>query len=126
MANDEFKPDLSSLERDYQILTELHRSADSQTYLARHLGMNRDVTVTIVHASDVADHQMLTQLAGDTRILAKSRHPNIIPVIEGRRISPDTFAIVRARVRGSTLSQLVGAVGPLPLARSALENIYAA
>jgi uncharacterized protein YecT (DUF1311 family) len=126
MANDEQTPDLSSLENDYQILTELHHSADSRTYLARHLGLNRDVTITIVHATDAADQQMLTQLADDTRILAKSRHPNIIPVIEGRLVSPDTFAIIRARVRGSTLNQLVSAVGPLPLARPALENIYAA
>jgi uncharacterized protein YecT (DUF1311 family) len=126
MANDEQTPDLSSLENDYQILTELHHSADSRTYLARHLGLNRDVTITIVHATDAADQQMLTQLAEDTRVLSKSRHPNIIPVIEGRLVSPDTFAIIRARVRGSTLNQLVGAVGPLPLARPALENIYAA
>ena len=126
MANDEQTPDLSSLENDYQILTELHHSAGSVTYLARHLGLNRDVTITVVHAADAADHQMLTQLDEDTRILAKSRHPNIIPVIEGRRVSPDTFAIIRARVRGSTLNQLVSAIGPLPLARPALENIFAA
>jgi uncharacterized protein YecT (DUF1311 family) len=126
MANNEIMPDLTGLENDYQVLTELHRSANSQTYLARHLGLNRDVTITIVRASDAADQQMLTQLAADTRILAKSRHANIIPVIEGRLISHDTFAIVRARVRGSTLSQTVSAVGPVPLARPALENIYAA
>ena len=68
MANDEQTPDLSSLENDYQILTELHHSAGSVTYLARHLGLNRDVTITVVHAADAADHQMLTQLDEDTKI----------------------------------------------------------
>jgi len=126
MPNADYTPDLSSLEQDYQILTELHRSSDSRTYLARHLGLNRDVTVTVVHATDTAGYQMLTQYAADARILAKARHPNIIPVIEGRQLSHDTFAVVRARVRGSTLNQLVGEVGPLPLPRGALQNIYSA
>jgi uncharacterized protein YecT (DUF1311 family) len=126
MPNVKFTPDLSSLEQDYQILTELHSSGDSHTYLARHLRLNRDVTVTVIHAGDAADFQMLTQFAADTRILAKARHPNIVPVIEGRMLASDTFAIVRARVRGSTLHQLVGEVGPLPLPRSALNDIFAA
>jgi Uncharacterized protein conserved in bacteria len=126
MANTEYAPDLSSLEQDYQILTELHRSGNSVTYLARHLGLNRDVTITVVHAGDAADYQMLTQFAADTRLLSKARHPNVIPVIDGRMLSSDTFAVVRARVRGSTLDQLISTVGPLPLPRAALENIYSA
>jgi uncharacterized protein YecT (DUF1311 family) len=69
---------------------------------------------------------MLTQFAADTRILAKARHPNIIPIIEGRMLANDTFAVVRARVRGSTLDELVSEVGPLPLPRAALQDIYSA
>lgn len=126
MANADYKPDLSSLENDYQILSELHRSEKSRTFLARHIGLNRDVTITIVHSRDEADRQMLTQLAADTRILTSARHPNIIPVLEGRQLWADTFAVVRARVRGSTLHQLVAEIGPLPLPRAALENINAA
>jgi len=126
MANVDYTPDLSSLEHDYQILTELHRSGDSRTYLARHLGLNRDVSITVVHATDAAEYQMLTQFAADTRILTKARHPNIIPIIEGRQLANDTFAVVRARVRGSTLHQMVGAVGAVPLPRAALQDIYSA
>jgi uncharacterized protein YecT (DUF1311 family) len=126
MPNTDFTPNLSSLEQDYQILTELHGTGDSKTYLARHLGMNRDVTITVVHAGDAAGVQMLTQFAADTRILAKARHPNIIPIIEGRMLANDTFAVIRARVRGSTLDQLVSELGPLPLPRAALQDIYAA
>jgi uncharacterized protein YecT (DUF1311 family) len=126
MPGADFTPNLSSLEQDYEILTELHASGGSRTYLARHLGLNRDVTITVVHAADAADFQMLTQFAADTRILAKARHPNIIPIIEGRMLANDTFAVVRARVRGSTLDELVSEVGPLPLPRAALQDIYSA
>jgi len=126
MANVDYTPDLSGLEQDYQILTELHRSGDSRTYLARHLGLNRDVTITVVHATDAAEYQSLTQFAADTRILAKARHPNIIPIIEGRQLANDTFAVVRARVRGSTLHQMVAAIGAVPLPRAALQDIFSA
>jgi len=126
MPNTDYTPNLSSLEQDYQILTELHGSGESKTYLARHLGLNRDVTITVVHAADAAGVQMLTQFAADTRILAKARHPNVIPIIEGRMLANDTFAVIRARVRGSTLDQLVSELGPLPLPRAALQDIYAA
>jgi uncharacterized protein YecT (DUF1311 family) len=126
MPSEDYTPNLSSLEQDYEILTELRRSGESRTYLARHLGLNRDVTITVVHAADAADFQMLTQFAADTRILAKARHPNIIPIIEGRMLANDTFAVVRARVRGSTLDELVSEVGPLPLPRAALQDIFSA
>lgn len=126
MPSADYTPNLSSLEQDYQILTELRRSGESRTYLARHLGLNRDVTITVVHATDAAAFQMLTQFAADTRILAKARHPNIIPIIEGRMLANDTFAVVRARVRGSTLDELVSELGPLPLPRAALQDIFAA
>ena len=39
--------DLSKLDKNYQILTELHAEAGSRTYLARHLQLNRDVTITV-------------------------------------------------------------------------------
>src|SRR5581483_6766807 len=48
-----------------------------------------------------------------------ARHPNIIPVVEGRWLADNQFAVVRARVRGSTLAELVSAVGPMPLDRVA-------
>ncbi len=118
MTSDDYKPDLAKLEPDYQILTELHRSGDSVTYLARHLGLNRDVTATVFRAPG-GDGSALYQFASDAQLLTKARHSNVIPVIEGRWLDTDTFAIVHARVRGSTLDQLVGAFGPMPQARVA-------
>ena len=108
---------LSELDDNYQVLTELHRTPNSRTYLARHLELNRDVTITVVRAA--GDTAALERFAADVERLKTARHANVIPVIEGRWLGDDTFAVVRARVRGSSLDQLVSAVGPVPLPRVA-------
>ena len=124
--------ELAKLGQDYQILTELHHGAASRTYLARHLGLNRDVTINVVRAKSGTRggrrNEDLTELASDARVLSAMRHPNVVPVIEGRWLGDDLFAVVRARVRGSSLDQTLSAVGPLSLARaaSALEQVNAA
>lgn len=138
MSSDDFLPiedvpaELAKLGQDYQILTELHHGAASRTYLARHLGLNRDVTINVVRAKSGTPggrrNEDLTELASDARVLSAVRHPNVVPVIEGRWLGDDLFAVVRARVRGSSLDQTLSAVGPLSLARaaSALEQVNAA
>ncbi len=118
MRNDDFTTELSELESDYQILTELHHTADSRTYLARHLGLNRDVSITVIRDA-AADSSRLDSFHADVERLKTARHPNVIPVIEGRRLSGGAYAVVRARVRGSSLDQLVAAEGALPLPRVA-------
>jgi uncharacterized protein YecT (DUF1311 family) len=122
-------PDLGKLDRDYQILTELQRSDASRSYLARHLQLHRDVTITVFRKTR-DNRSSLTRFAADVARLKTLRHPNIIPVIEGRWLDDGTFAVIRARVRGGSLDQLIGAVGvgPIPLARvaSTLEQVRSA
>ena len=117
MAIDDFTNGLTELGDTYQVLTELHRTPSSRTYLARHLELNRDVTITVVRAA--GDMAALKRFAADVERLKTARHAHVIPVIEGRWLGDDSFAVARARVRGSTLDQLVSAVGPVPLPRIA-------
>ena len=77
MPNDEFAPNLNKLDRNYQILTELHRDGVSRTYLARHLGVNRDVTITVVAAGDTND-AALPHLASDARLLTAMRRASVV------------------------------------------------
>ena len=103
MTPDPLAESLRKLEDRYQILTELHHCGESRTYLARHLELNRDVTITVARAN--SDKAFLNAYAADAEILKTKRHPNIMPVLEGTWLDDDTFAVVRARVRGSTLDQ---------------------
>jgi serine/threonine protein kinase len=118
MPNEDVSPDLSRLEKDYKILTELHREDGSRTFLARHLGLDRDVTITVSRAPG-DDDKALVHFAADARLLASIRHPNLIPVIEGVWLDEHTLAVVRERTDGSTLDQLISSVGPVPVARVA-------
>lgn len=120
MSDDtELPAELSKLNDTYDVLAELHRIGDTPTYLARHKELGRDVTITVVHVPGGGDNNTLTHFASDARLLATMRHPNIIPVLEGRWLDADSFAVVRARVRGSTLEQVLSAVGPMPIPRVA-------
>jgi uncharacterized protein YecT (DUF1311 family) len=119
---------LAGLESEYQILTELCRVGGSVTYLARHLQLARDVTITVIPDTTEAGRTDLKQVDADVKTLIALRHPNIVPVLEGRWLNEQSFLVVRARVRGSTLDQLLSAIGPVPLPRvkSTLEQVYAA
>ena len=130
MATDrpEFTPDLSKLDNRYQILTELNRAGDSRAYLARHLELNRDVTIQVVRLPEGADEASAEHFASDARTLASSRHPHIIPVLEELPLGDGTYAVVRPRVRGTTLEQLISTVGTIPNVRVAdtLEQVSGA
>src|ERR1043166_5692600 len=115
-ANDK-APDLTPLTDTYDFLTELHTSGTAVTYLGRHRELGRDVAITVVQVPGGGSNNTLTHFASDARLLSTMRHPNVAPVIEGRWLGNEAFAVVRARVRGTTLDQVLAAVGPMPLPR---------
>lgn len=121
----EFAPDLSKLDNRYQILSELRRAENGRIFLARHTELNRDVTIDVVRVP-TGDDEALRFLASDAELLSSRRHAHVIPVIEGRWLGDDAFAIVRPRVRGSTLTQLISALGTVPTQRmrGILEQVH--
>jgi uncharacterized protein YecT (DUF1311 family) len=112
----EFAPDLSKLDNRYQILSELRRARNGRIFLARHTELNRDVTIDVVRVPR-GDDDALRFLASDAELLSSRRNAHVIPVIEGRWLGDDAFAMVRPRVRGSTLTQLISALGTVPTQR---------
>ncbi len=104
---DPFLPDLSDLESRYEIMSEARRGPDSVSYLARHRTINREVTIDVVRAPWGQAVNLMMQLQADARRESAMRHPNVVPVLEGRQISRDSFATVRPRVRGTTLEDLL-------------------
>ena len=128
MPNDDYLADLTKLDGDYQILTELHGEGDARTYLARHLHLNRDVTISVFRAAGGVTADTLAQFAADNRTLTEARHEHIVPDIDGVWLNEQTFAAVRARVRGATLDQTLSASGPMSIGRAAetLRDVVAA
>jgi uncharacterized protein YecT (DUF1311 family) len=125
MDESEFAPDLSKLDNRYQILSELRRARNGRIFLARHTELNRDVTIDVVHVPR-GDDDALRFLASDAELLSNRRNAHVIPAIEGRWLGDDAFAMVRPRVRGSTLTQLISALGTVPTQRMSgiLEQVH--
>jgi uncharacterized protein YecT (DUF1311 family) len=124
--HDDSNIDLSKLEDTYEILSTLHHDSASTTYLARHRELGRDVTISVVHMPGGGENNTLTHFASDARLLATSRHESIVPVLEGRWLDDDTFAVARVLARGSSLAKAVQEKGQFSLPRVAetLEQVH--
>jgi len=122
---DTSRNDLSKLEDTYEILSTLQEDRASTTYLARHRELGRDVTITVVHMPDGGANNTLTHFASDARLLSSARHDTIVPVIEGRWLDDDRFAVVRVLARGTTLTETLATSGPFAQERAAelLEQV---
>lgn len=105
-------PDLSALSADYEIVGELDTRGGPRTYMATQRSddaRRRDdstgvlIAVATTPAGDEAN--ALTQYAADTKALVGLTHRRLVPVLEGRWIGDDAFAVVTRRVNDPTLAQ---------------------
>ena len=106
------------LEDSYDLLNELRRSDGSTTWLAYDRTAHRDVIVTHVHAGGSVPRDVLAQIGADAQLLAAHRHPAAVPVLASHWLNDGSLAVVRPRVRGTTLRQTLHAAGTLPLDRT--------
>ena len=104
--------DLSPLANDYDIVGELDGTDGARRYVATAMGdasKRRDdqpgVLITIYTTPEGDEANALSHLAADTQLLARLAHRRLIPVIEGRWIGDDAFAVVTRRVSESSLAQ---------------------
>jgi hypothetical protein len=107
-------PDLSSLAADYDIVGEIGGARDARTYMANRkdpAGKRRDdqtaVLISVVTQPEGDEGNSLSHLAADTKLLAGSTHRRLVPVVEGRWLGADAFAIVSQRTSDPSLTQLL-------------------
>jgi len=108
--------DLSPLAADYDIVGQQDGADGVRRYLATRKGdtaKRRDdqpgvlVTVFTTPAGDEAN--ALSHLAADTQLLARLAHRRLIPVIEGRWLGDDAYAVVTRRVAEPSLAERLSA-----------------
>ena len=107
-------PDLSSLAADYDIVGEVGGARDARTYMANRkasAGKRRDdqtaVLISVVTSPEGDEGNALSHLAADTKLLSGSTHRRLIPVIEGRWLGADAFAVVTQRTSDPSLTQIL-------------------
>lgn len=104
--------DLSPLAPDYDIVGELDDAAESRTYIATRRGdanKRRDdqtaVLITVVGTPEGDEANALSHLAADTKLLMYTPHRRLVPVLDGRWLGDDAFAVVTQRLTDPSLAQ---------------------
>lgn len=106
------------LDDDYELLAELRRTEVSTSWLAREREAHREVVVSVVRAHALPRRELLSELAADQQLLAARRVPGVVPVLAHRWLTDGSLAIVRPRIRGASLRELLQATGALSLERA--------
>ena len=101
--------DLSSLSAEYDIVGEQGSTDDVRRYLATRTGdtgKRRDdqpgVLITVFQTPRGDEANALSHLAADTQLLARLAHRRLIPVVEGRWLDDDHYAVITRRVAEQT------------------------
>ncbi len=105
-------PDLSALNDDYDVVGEITGTGDAHSYIATRKGegtKRRDdqtgVVITVVTTPEGDEANALTHLAADSQLLARTAHRRLIPIVEGRWIGDDAYAMVTQRITDPSLAQ---------------------
>ena len=110
--------DLSTLANDYDIVGEVGGSRDARAFMATRKAATgakrRDdttgVVITVVTPPEGDEGNALSHLAADTKLLAGTVHRRLLPVIEGRWVGDDAFAVVTQRTNDPSLAQRLATV----------------
>jgi hypothetical protein len=119
-------PELDSLRGEYDIVGELGGHSTMRAVIATarpKSGKQRDdggrVLIEIVRKPEGDEAHALDHLASDTKILGSIRHRRLIPILEGRWLGEDAFAVVRERIDDPSLAEKLGQGEPFTNTRAA-------
>ncbi len=98
---------LDALQSDYDMVAELGDHGDETAYLARRREDGRDVLIRVERTPRGDERNALTLLAADVKALSSLHHEHVVPIVEGRWIGTDAFAVVSERVSHPTLQEWI-------------------
>lgn len=98
---------LDQLAEGYEIIGELAGRDDARTYVATRRSDNAAVLIAVARTPADDEGNALSLLAADTNLLATLTHRNLLPVLEGRWVGTDAFAVISERLAAPTLEELL-------------------
>ncbi len=111
----------------YELLRELGVGGSGTVFQARHLGLESDVAVKIIHPSLIGDELSLRRFRREARAAFYLRHPNIVRVLDfGEEPLPH---IVMEYVQGTSLGEFLSDLAlppPLTLVAGVSRQILSA
>ncbi|MEO8561327.1 MAG: hypothetical protein ABI601_04580 [bacterium] len=107
-------PELTALTDDYDIVGQLASAQGTHFVLATTKatpGTRRDyygrVLIEIVRPPEGDEAHALDLLASDTKLLTNLRHRRLVPIIEGRWLGSEAFAVVREHMDDPSVADLL-------------------
>jgi len=120
------EPELTALANDFDIVGELGGAPGTRFLIATRKptgGKPRDdsgrVIIEIVRSPEGDESHALDHVASDTKLLSTLRHRRLVPVLEGRWVGDDAFAVVREQVDDPSVSDLLERGDPFTNVRTA-------
>jgi serine/threonine-protein kinase len=97
----------------YQLIERIGRGAYGSVYRAEQVALGREVAVKILNPGLSDESTFFAEAWGASRV----HHPNVVTVFDYGETSDRLLFLVMEYVAGTTLSQVIDAESPLPVAR---------
>src|SRR5687768_11375703 len=99
--------ELEQLSETYEIVGELAGRQDAQQFLAKRRADDVPVLISAFIAPAGDEGNALSHLAADVNRLTGANHRTLLPIIEGRWIGTDAFAVVTPRPEAPSLEEVL-------------------
>lgn len=102
---------------EYELLAELGRGGMGRVYLALHTKLDRVVAIKVLPRGRLDAPQAVARFAREMKAIGRLNHPNIVHAYDAREIDGKAV-LVMEYVDGFDLAELVGRLGPPPVAEA--------
>jgi eukaryotic-like serine/threonine-protein kinase len=106
------------LDSKYRLEEKLGEGGMGTVYRAKHILIDNDVAIKILHSPLVADRQAVARFQREATAAARIKHPNAVGVSDFGKTDDDIVYIVMELFIGQSLRELLEAQGSLPLERT--------
>jgi hypothetical protein len=105
----EATPHLDELAPDYEVIGEVAAAVPSyaRQYLARRRSDDLPVIVSVSRTPENDEGNALSLFAADANLLKALSHRSLLPVLDGRWLGQDAFAVVSERPSAPTLGEML-------------------
>ena len=110
-------PDVGDTLGGYTLESLLGRGGMGSVYLATHVRLGRRAALKVIAPEFAHDDDFRARFLREARLAASLDHPHVIPVYDAGEVGGVLFIAMRY-VQGSTLQQVLGDAGPLPVAET--------
>ncbi len=98
----------------YEVLRKVGEGGMSTVYLGRHVALDRDVAIKVLHPHLSASSRNRKRFAREARAIEQLHHPNIVEIYDYSGDGPGESWIVTEFVEGETLGAVLERVGSMP------------